>query len=112
MKSGIPLIAVFGIQRFYQYMTFSLTPAVESPHAGKGGIAAVLPAWVSEYAGAYFFLPATCFAAMVCCFFCMAPLALTCFCDACLLVDFGDLSPMMFIFRPIVQSPAALPVSP
>jgi hypothetical protein len=84
------------------YMTFSLTPAVESPHAGKGGIAAVLPAWVSEYAGAYFFLPATCFAAMVCCFFCMAPLALTCFCDACLLVDFGDLSPMIFIFRPMV----------
>src|ERR1017187_5287716 len=42
----------------------------------------------------------------------MAPLALACFCDACLLVDFGDLSPMMFIFRLMVYSPAALPVSP
>jgi hypothetical protein len=42
----------------------------------------------------------------------MAPLALACFCDACLLVDFGDLSPMMFIFRLMVCSPAALPVSP
>jgi hypothetical protein len=27
---------------------------------------------------------------------------LACFCDACLLTDFGDLSPMMFIFRLMV----------
>jgi hypothetical protein len=32
----------------------------------------------------------------------MALLALACFCDACLLTDFGDLSPMMFIFRLMV----------
>ena len=60
----------------------------------------------------YFFLLAACFAATACCFFCMAPLALTCFCDACLFTDFGDLSPMMFIFRSMVYSPAALSVSP
>lgn len=50
-------------------------------------------------AGRYFFLFAACFALMACCFFCMALLALACFCDACLFTDFGDLSPMMFIFR-------------
>lgn len=53
-------------------------------------------------AGAYFFLLAACFAAMACCFFYIAPLALACFCDAGLLTDFGDLSPMMFIFRLMV----------
>src|ERR1035437_6521075 len=74
------------------------------------GFVVSLPAWRGERAGTYFFLPATCFATIACCFFTLAPLALACFCDACLFVDFGDLSPMMFIFRLMVSSPAAFPV--
>ena len=41
-----------------------------------------------------YFLPETCRAAMACCFFWAAALALTCFCAACLCTDFGDLSPI------------------
>jgi len=66
------------------------------------GFVVSLAAWRSDHARAYFFLPATCFAAMACCFFCRALVALVCFCDACLLIDFGDLSPIMFVFRLIV----------
>ena len=52
----------------------------------------------SDPARAYFFLPVACFAVMACCFFCWAPVALVCFCDACLPIDFGDLSPISFVF--------------
>jgi hypothetical protein len=59
-------------------------PATQSPEQG---------------AAAQFFLPADCFAAMACFFFCWSLLALVFFCVACLLVALGDLSPMMFAFR-------------
>jgi hypothetical protein len=39
-------------------------------------------------------------------------LDLFCFCVACLLDALGDLSPMMFVFRLMVHSPAALWVAP
>ena len=42
-----------------------------------------------------YFFPGTCFAAAACFFFWAAALALTCFCDACLCTDFGDLSPII-----------------
>ena len=61
----------------------------------------------SHHAWAYFCLPATCFAAIAACFFCRALVALACFCDACLLIDLGDLSPIMFVFRLMACSPAA-----
>ncbi len=65
-----------------------------------------------ECAKAYFFLVAACFAATAW-FFCWTTLlVLVCFCVACLLTAFGDLSPMMFAFRLTVYSPAALRVSP
>ena len=36
---------------------------------------------------------------MACCFFSLAELALACFCEAFLLTDFGDLSPILINFR-------------
>lgn len=49
-------------------------------------------------AGGYFFLPAACFAATACFFFWSALLAMACFCDDFFWLDFGDLSPIIFIF--------------
>ena len=43
----------------------------------------------------YFFLPATCFAAMAWFLFCRSLFALVCFCVACLFTALGDLSPMV-----------------
>ncbi len=45
--------------------------------------------------GNYFFLPIDCFANAACCLAFLNWSALTCFCDDCLLMDFGDLSPII-----------------
>jgi hypothetical protein len=63
-------------------------------------------------AGGHFLLPAACFAAMAWRFFCRSLLALVCFCVACLLTAFGDLSPMMFAFRLTVYCPPVFQISP
>ena len=55
----------------------------------------------------YLFLSVACLAAMACCFFLLAVLALDCFCVACLCTDFGDLSPISVIFQLAVCSLAA-----
>ena len=57
-------------------------------------------------AGHYLF-GAPCLAARACFFFWSALLTWACFCEDFFWLDFGDLSPMIFIFFCWVDSPAA-----
>ena len=57
------------------------------------------PAMASGFSP-YFFAFTACFAAVALFLFCLLALAFACFCAACLFVDFGDLSPIVWRTSP------------